>query len=123
MSILKLLQLSCIVLFLPLTAVADSYDREFPAKPLTIDLTFLKLTPENAKKAAISAMLRRNWDIETMYSNEIIGSQSGYKASIRIILTEKAIVSFVKGYGLADNAWLRNLKKDFLYEVIRCSEN
>jgi hypothetical protein len=87
---------------------------------VSVDLSMFDYTPKAAKKAALLAFLRRNWDIESIEPNRYVGvinsSASTTKAEI-IIDNNTLIIKPIKGFSVK-SSWLLNLKKDFLVFLV-----
>ncbi len=87
---------------------------------ISVDLSMFDYTPKAAKKAALLAFLRRNWDIESVEPNRYVGviesAASTAKAEI-IIDNNTLIIKPIKGFSVK-SSWLLNLKKDFLVFLV-----
>ena len=99
----------------------DSDEKNEKVVTISVDLSMFDYTPKAAKKAALLAFLRRNWDLESVEPNRYVGvidsaSKSTAKAEI-VINNNTLTIQSVKGYSVK-SSWLLNLKKDFLIFLV-----
>jgi len=97
----------------------DRLDNE--TTPLVFDASLFGVDQATLKKAAIVAMQRRKWKFESIEDTLVIGKYASAKVMINFESAEKITIGYLKQFDAQDLQWLRNLKKDMLYEAARCS--
>ena len=117
--------LSLILLLLALPALSfagfgDSGEEKPSTSQIKVDISMFDYTPKAAKKAALLAFLRRNWDIESIEPDRYVGViNSGSSITKAEIITKDntLVIQSLKGFSVKSN-WLENLKKDFLVFMV-----
>ena len=88
--------------------------------PIVFDVSLFGVNSNILKKAALVAMVRRKWVIESIEDTFVTGKYASAKVMINFESAEKITIGYLKFYDPMDKKWLLNLKKDMLYESARC---
>ncbi len=88
------------------------------SKPGEVTTNWCKdLTTEKFHKAALAALLKRQFSIEKDTPSSLVGAQKKYKVEVVMDAPGRIAVRWVPGYGYTRNNWLDNLTRDISWSL------
>lgn len=93
----------------------------FANEEVVLDVTEYQIPFENVTKAALYALIKRDWVVETVASDYVTGTQNGGDIKVKIVFQkDKRIIFRFVGESGGPQKWLNYLREDTLIGLTSC---